>query len=65
MFEKTHAARPKADPIYKTLGELAGEYPAWNFHKYILDRNGNLVASFNSRVEPKSSQILSTIQKLL
>jgi glutathione peroxidase len=65
MFEKTHAARPEADLLYKTLGDLAGEYPAWNFHKYILDRNGNLVASFNSRVEPKSPQIINTIQKLL
>jgi glutathione peroxidase len=65
MFEKTRAAKRNADPLYKTLGELAGEYPGWNFHKYILDRNGNLVASFNSRVEPKSRKILNTIEKLL
>jgi len=65
MFEKTHARKQIADPIYKTLGELAGEYPAWNFHKYILDRQGNLVASFNSKVEPGSAPIINTIEKLL
>jgi len=65
MFEKTHARKQNADPLYKTLGELAGEYPAWNFHKYILDRNGNLIASFNSKVEPGSAPIINTIEKLL
>ena len=65
MFEKTHAAKSNADPFYRSLGDLAGEYPGWNFHKYILDRNGKLVASFNSKVEPKSREILSTIEKLL
>jgi len=65
MFEKTHAAKANANPLYKTLGELAGEYPAWNFHKYILDRNGRLVASFNSRVEPLSRQLINIVEKLL
>jgi len=65
MFEKTHAAEANADPLYKTLGNLAGEFPAWNFHKYILDRNGKLIGSFNSRVEPNSEKIIETIEKLL
>lgn len=65
MFEKTHAGKQNADPIYKTLGDLAGEYPAWNFHKYILDRKGNLVASFNSKVEPGSEPMIKAIEKLL
>ncbi|KAG1657153.1 Glutathione peroxidase [Nymphon striatum] len=45
MFQKTHAAEGNASPIYKTLGKLAGEFPQWNFHKYILDTNGNLIDS--------------------
>ena len=65
MFEKTHVAKGNADPIYQSLGTLAGEFPGWNFHKYILDRDGRLVASFNSRVEPKSRKIIETIEKLL
>jgi glutathione peroxidase len=65
MFEKTRVAPRNADPFYKTLATLAGEYPAWNFHKYILDREGNLVASFSSQVEPQSEEILRTLDKLL
>ena len=65
MFAKTHAAKAKADPIYKTLGALAGEYPRWNFHKYIIDREGKLVASYNSRVEPQSKRMITLLERLL
>ena len=65
MFEKTHAAKANADPIYRTLGDMAGEYPQWNFHKYVLDRQGRLIASYNSRVEPQSKTMIETIERLL
>jgi len=65
MFQKTHVAKNKADPIYQTLGKISGEFPKWNFHKYILDRKGNLVASFNSKVEPQGSKMIAIIEKLL
>lgn len=65
MFEKTHARKQDAAPLYKTLGTIAGEFPAWNFHKYILDRQGNLVASFKSKVEPESATVINVIEKLL
>ena len=65
MFEKTHAAQKNADPMYQILGNLSGEFPQWNFHKYILDRNGKLVASFNSKVEPQAKQVITTIEGLL
>jgi len=65
MFAKSHARQAKADPIYKMLGTLAGEYPQWNFHKYLVDRQGNLVGSFNSKVTPQSRDIISHIEKLL
>jgi len=54
MFEKTHARQDVADPLYRKLGSLAGEYPRWNFHKYLLDRDGKLVGSFPSSVRPES-----------
>ena len=65
MFEKTHVSKYNADPIYKTLAGISGEYPQWNFHKYILDRNGKLVASFNSKVEPQGNKMITTIEGLL
>ena len=65
MFEKTNVSKYNAGPIYKTLARISGEYPQWNFHKYILDRNGKLVASFNSKVEPQGNKMLNTIKELL
>lgn len=64
MFEKTRVAKHHADPLYQVLGVLAGEFPQWNFHKYILDRDGNLIASFNSRVEPQGKEIINTLEGL-
>ena len=65
MFQKTHAAENNASPIYKTLGGMAGEFPEWNFHKYLLDTKGNLVGSFKSQVTPDSKNIVSLIEKHL
>ena len=61
MFEKTHAGERNADPIYRLLGETAGEYPRWNFHKYLLDREGNLVGSFASQVGPDDRRLIDAI----
>ncbi len=65
MYQKTHAARDRADPLYRVLGELAGEYPRWNFHKYLLDREGRLVASFPSAVRPESARLVEAIESQL
>lgn len=65
MFEKTHVREGVADPLYQVLAGQAGEFPRWNFHKYLLDRSGKLVGSFSSRIEPDNKQILSAIEKQL
>lgn len=65
MFAKTRAAKANADPLYRSLGEAAGRYPQWNFHKYLLDRDGRLVADFPSRTRPTSKQVVNAIEALL
>ena len=65
MFEKVRAAQANASPFYRNLAELSGEYPSWNFHKYLLDRNGKLVASFPTRTKPLSTEITGAIEDLL
>ncbi len=65
MYQKMHAARDRADPLYRVLGELAGEYPRWNFHKYLLDREGRLVASFPSAVRPEGARLVEAIESQL
>jgi glutathione peroxidase len=65
MFEKTHAAKKTASPIYQTLGDMAGEYPQWNFHKYVLNTKGELVGSFSSFVTPQSDKLVKLIEENL
>lgn len=65
MFEKTNAAERNADPLYKVLGRMAGEHPQWNFHKYLIGRDGKLIASFRSAEDPQSPTVIRVIEKVL
>ncbi len=65
MFAKTNVARGTQDPLYQTLALQAGEYPQWNFHKYLLDRHGKVVKSFPSRLEPGDTKVIKSIEGLL
>jgi glutathione peroxidase len=65
MYEKTHVKEGRADPFYQRLADLAGEYPRWNFHKYLLDRHGRLVGSFPSRIEPSDPGLIQAIESRL
>lgn len=66
MYEKTRVTKNYADPLYQALAKAAnGEYPRWNFHKYLIDRNGRLAGSFQSHVRPDDSKLVTAIEKLL
>lgn len=65
MFEKTHVTRKNAGTLYSMLGKAAGEYPKWNFHKYLIDRQGRLVASYSSFASPDKGKLLKKIEELL
>lgn len=65
MFEVTSVKEGTGDPLYRRLGEITGEYPRWNFHKYLLDRDGRVVGSFASQVAPDNPALLKAVQQLL
>jgi glutathione peroxidase len=65
MFEKTSVTSLKTNPLYATLLARTGQAPQWNFHKYLVDRNGNRVESFGSKVEPDDRALLTALEKLL
>lgn len=65
MFEKTHAKEGVADPLFQTLAKLAGEYPKWNFHKYLIGPGGQLLNSYRSHVDPKDKTLVSDIERSL
>jgi glutathione peroxidase len=65
MFAKTSVVGPDANPLYRDLAAQSGQRPQWNFHKYLVDRNGAAVASFDSAVAPGDARITTQIERLL
>lgn len=63
MFTKTHVKKENADPVFRTLGELTGTYPKWNFYKYLLDHKGNIADVSSSLTTPSGLQ--NRIESLL
>jgi glutathione peroxidase len=65
MFQKVHVVGEQATPLYRDLATAAGEAPAWNFHKYLIGRDGRLIASFGSRTTPDDPELVGAIEKAL
>jgi glutathione peroxidase len=70
IFGKSVVKGPEAIPLYKFLGSknLNGKVtsrPRWNFHKYLIDKNGRVVDFFYPFTKPLSLRIKKKIQQLL
>ncbi|HWQ40277.1 MAG TPA: glutathione peroxidase [Burkholderiales bacterium] len=65
MVEKTSVVPGKANPVFAELARMTGETPEWNFHKYLVSRDGRRAYSFSARTQPESIQVLSRIEELL
>jgi glutathione peroxidase len=65
MFEKMHVHGSEASPLYQSLRKLAGAEPQWNFHKYLLDRKGQVLATFASAVKPDDKELTDAIKAAL
>ena len=65
MFMKSSVVGKAANPLFVSLAKATGKAPAWNFHKYLIDRQGKPVASFASEVTPSDASLISTIEKAL
>jgi len=68
MFEKISVKGKEQHPLYRRLAaqaEPVGGDPGWNFTKFVVNREGNVVARFDSRVKPEDSAFQKTIEELL
>ena len=65
MFVKSSVSGKDANPLFKQLATKTGTTPRWNFYKYVIARNGQDVASFNSMTAPDSKSFLAEIEKQL
>jgi len=67
MTGKVEVIGTNTHPFYRWIAETVGEdaLPRWNFHKYLIDTNGDLVAMWPSKVEPLSAEIADAVQTAL
>ena len=65
MFAKSVVTGRNANPLHAQLAGISGQSPEWNFHKYLVGRDGKLVASFPSRVTPQDGKLVAAIEKAL
>jgi glutathione peroxidase len=70
MMAKISVKGDDKHPVYRfltepaTAGPLAGEV-GWNFTKFLVDRNGNLIARFGSKTAPGDAELVNAVEKAL
>ena len=62
MFAKTELRK---NPLFADLVRASGQAPRWNFHKYLVDRGGRQVMSFDTKVAPGDPKLVAAIERLL
>lgn len=65
MFEKTHVRGDNANLLYQNLIRDTGISPGWNFHKYLIGKDGKVLDQFPSHVTPESPVLRRAIQRAL
>lgn len=65
MFAKSHVTGAQRNALYAELARRTGEVPRWNFHKYLIDRDGTRVLSFGSQVTPEDGRLTQSLLRLL
>jgi glutathione peroxidase len=65
MFSKSSVKGDQANALFKRLSAKTGKEPNWNFNKYLIGRDGKVIAYFGSRVEPTSEELTQAIEAAL
>ncbi len=66
MFERVHVIGERATPLFRDLAAgSGGSVPQWNFHKYLVGRDGRVLADWGSRTDPEDPAIVDAIERAL
>ena len=65
MFAKSVVTGAAANPLHAQLSKATGKEPKWNFTKYLIDRKGNVIEHFPSKVTPEDKQLVTRIEQAL
>ena len=64
MYAQIHVRGEEAHPLFRELARQS-EAPKWNFHKYLVDRDGKVVETWSSMTAPDDEELRAAIEKLL
>lgn len=65
LFSKVSVKKGRAQPLHEALFRATGERPGWNFHKYLIARDGKTALSFGTRTEPDGPALRRAIEAAL
>jgi glutathione peroxidase len=65
MFTKTNVKGSEAHPFFRELARQADRAPRWNFHKYLVDRQGRVVEDYSSLTGPTDAKLVAAVEKAL
>ena len=67
MAGKEHVIGGNAHPLYSWIAQQLGEggAPRWNFHKYLISKDGELLEAWGSRTAPEAPEVVAAIEKAL
>jgi glutathione peroxidase len=67
MAAKEHVIGGNAHPLYRWIAQQLGEggAPRWNFHKYLIGKNGELLEAWGSRTAPEAPEVAAAIEQAL
>lgn len=65
MLAKSSVTGPRANPVFAELARQTGSTPQWNFHKYLIGRDGRAVGAYPSSIEPSDRGLARDIERAL
>lgn len=65
MFDKSVVTGAQANPLYLQLRQATGVAPRWNFHKYLVGRDGRVIDQFASTTEPMGRTLTRAVEAAL
>jgi glutathione peroxidase len=65
MFEKISVKEKDAHPFYVALADSSGTYPTWNFHKYLISRDGKTIQQFSPRTKPDNEELVAAVESAI
>lgn len=65
MFAKSAVRGHDANPLFRQLAAQSGTTPKWNFYKYLIGRDGRVVAAYSSLTSPEDPGLVRALERQL